>query len=425
MTPTTSVTPTITPTTSLTPTLTSTPTPTPTPSQILGFNVGEGFERTGEVIISDGSGGYIILGPNFYKSTFRNQIFQLNQYAQLQSGYQNSSFNNFNNQMYQALLDGTDLVIGLNGNLPSASGRQFLVKIDNTGAPVSGWTGSSTQPNNPVQSIGKFSTGDYLAAGSFTTIGGITSNRLARLSPSNSAGNSTFATNIGTGPNTASYAQYIFSDDTFLHGGGFTTFNGTGPARLIKLNYDGTRVTSFNNEVLNKFTTGAVFSIDYDVTGDTIYVAGSFTYVTGATTYTRVVALNGDGSLKSSFVSSSGGFNGNVFNIKWDSVTNRLYCMGAFTSYKGSSLGGSQFFCRLDASGNLDTTYQTTMGDGFASNPASTIFNGYGQQIVIDPNGDVVLVGGFTNFDPNVSGPGINFNRIIKFDKNGNLLASI
>jgi hypothetical protein len=79
----------------------------------------------------------------------------------------------------------------------------------------------------------------------------------------------------------------------------------------------------------------------------------------------------------------------------------------------------------LDASGNLDTTYQTAMGDGFAANVGATIFNGYGKQIVIDPNGDVVLVGNFTNFDPNVGGPGINFNRIIKFDKNGNLLSSI
>jgi hypothetical protein len=405
--------------------LTTTPTPTPTPSQILGFNVGSGFERELGWIISDGGTGYIMAGPNFYNGTFRNQIFQLNQYAQIQTNYQNSAFNNFNNAQNAGLLDGTDLVIAHNGNYPAAGSRQYLQKLNISGSPVSGWTSTTNQPNNLVFSIGQFSTGEYLVLGSFTTIGGISSTRGARLTQGG-VGNSTFASNIGTSTSAGvNYAQYIFADDTFLWGGAFTTFNGSGPARLIKLNYDGTRVTSFNNEVLNKFTTGSVFSIDYDVTGDTIYVAGSFNYVTGATTYTRIVALNGDGSLKSTFDTTGGGFNSTVTQVKWDTVTNRLYCMGGFTTYKGASLGGSQYFCRLDASGNLDTAYQTTMGDGFSSNSSLVFQVGYGKLMVIDPNGDVVLVGNFTNFDPNVGGPGINFNRIIKFDKNGNLLASI
>jgi hypothetical protein len=421
-TPTPSVTPTFTPTPSVTvsPTLTSTPTPTPS-SVPSGFNIGSGFDVTIGSIIQDSSTGYFVAGPNFYKSTFRNRIFHLNSDGVLQTDYQMGAFTSNNPINYVGMMmDGTDIVLFANTTY-SPTNRSFLNKFDSSGNSVTSFSG--TAPNDTVTNVKKLSGGDYIMVGGFTSIGGGASSRIARTSP-NCVRDSTFTTNIGTGFPAASTlpALYRFSDDTFLVGGSFTTFNGTGPARMIKLDSNGNRVTAFNTEVTNKFTTGVIQAIDYDVTGDTIYAGGTFTYVTGATTYTRVVALNGDGSLKSSFVTGTGA-NNTIRDLKWDPVTNRLYLLGQFTAYSGATVWG---FCRLLPNGSLDTTYMSTIGDGFRFNdiPNTTFISVSPYSLHIDSNGDVLIVGAFTNFDNDPVGPPTNYNRIIKLDKNGNVITT-
>ena len=414
-----SVSPSLTP--SLTPTNTSSPTPTPTPSSVSGFNIGSGFDINTTAIISDGGTGYFVLSPNFYNGVYRNKLFHLNQFAQLQNDYLIGEFNQILPLQYVGMMeDNSDVVIFANA-VYNPTGRGFLNKFGSNGNPVSSFSG--TTANDTVANVRKLSGGDYIVSGNFTSIGGGASTRLARIT-SDCIRNATFATNVGTGPapTGGQPALYIFADDTILVGGTFTTWNGTSPARLIKFNSDATRVTAFNNNVVGKFTAGGINTLDYDTTGDTIYAGGTFTYVTGATTYTRIVALNGDGSLKTSF-SAGTGFNSTVRTIKYDPVTNRLYCLGQFTSYNGTTIYG---FCRLTTTGALDTTYLTTIGDGFRfNNIANGTFIATGFQMMIEPNGDVLIVGDFTNFDNNPSGPGTNFNRIIKLDKDGNVITTI
>ena len=98
--------------------------------------------------------------------------------------------------------------------------------------------------------------------------------------------------NIGTGFNNTVRVINIQPDGKILVGGGFSTYNGTTRNRIIRLNSNGSIDTSFN---IGTGFNGNVFTIDIQPDGK-ILVGGDFTTYNG-TTSNRIIRLNPNGSI--------------------------------------------------------------------------------------------------------------------------------
>ncbi|MBP1750267.1 MAG: hypothetical protein H6Q52_2806 [Deltaproteobacteria bacterium] len=136
--------------------------------------------------------------------------------------------------------------------------------------------------------------GKILIGGWFTTIGGVTRNRIARLNADGSL-DTTF------NPNASDRVWYIAlqADGKMVIGGDFTTIGGVTRNRIARLNADGSLDTTFNPNVND-----SVDSIALQEDGK-VLIGGKFTSV-GGVTRNNIARLNADGSLDTAW--SSGAF---------------------------------------------------------------------------------------------------------------------
>src|SRR4030065_588368 len=100
--------------------------------------------------------------------------------------------------------------------------------------------------NNPIVAIAIQPDNKILLGGSFTTIGGITRNNIARV---NSDG--TLDTGFDPNANNLIDAIAIQPDNKILLGGSFTTIGGITRNRIARVNSDGTLDTGFNPNANN------------------------------------------------------------------------------------------------------------------------------------------------------------------------------
>ena len=152
--------------------------------------------------------------------------------------------------------------------------------------------------------------GKVIVGGQFTSINGTTRNRIARLNTDGSLDTS-FAP--GVGPNNEVFAVAVQNDGKVLIGGSFSTVAGQpNTSGLARLNENGTLDTSFN---LNIGASLPVHSILIQTDGK-IVVGGEFTQFNGVNV-NRIVRLNADGSLDTSFDPGTGA-NGTVRSLALD-----------------------------------------------------------------------------------------------------------
>ncbi|MFW6246732.1 MAG: delta-60 repeat domain-containing protein, partial [bacterium] len=136
--------------------------------------------------------------------------------------------------------------------------------------------------------------------------------------------------NIGTGFNNIVKDISIQSDDKILIGGLFTEYSGESYNRIIRLNSD--------SSIDSTFEIGSGFNGDVNVIkiqpDDKILVGGVFTEYSGES-YNRIIRLNSDGSIDSTF-EIGGGFNNgvNTINVQSDG---KILVGGIFTEYSGES----------------------------------------------------------------------------------------
>ena len=202
------------------------------------------------------------------------------------------------------------------------------------------------------------------------------------------------AFNPGTGASTTVRAISIQSDDKILIGGDFTSYNGTSINRIARLNADGTLDTSFDPGTGPSASVRAI-SIQSD---GKILIGGDFTSYNG-TSHNRIVRLNADGTLDTSFDPGTGA-NATVQAISIQSDGKILIC-GDFISYNGTS---RNYIARLNADGTLDTGF--TPGTG----PNAAV-----QALSIQSNGKILIGGDFTSYN------GTSINRIARLNADGTL----
>ena len=178
--------------------------------------------------------------------------------------------------------------------------------------------------------------------------------------------------------------QEAFISKNFIGGGSFSAYNGTSVNGFVKLNTDGT--------IDNTFSVGTGFDLSNNqdaiqtisVQNDgKILVGGLFTSYNGTST-NNIVRLNGDGSIDTTFNIGSG-FDGTVLTTKVQPNGKILVC-GGFNTYNGASYNG---IVRLNSDGTVDSTF--VVGTGFSG--------GLPYEIVIQPNGKILVGGIFTSYN--------------------------
>jgi uncharacterized delta-60 repeat protein len=268
----------------------------------------------------------------------------------------------------------------------------------NTDRLTSGASGTSTN-NNGITGLAEQPNGQILVGGSFPRWNRTTVvNGIVRLS-SDGTRDTAFNTNTGTGSNGANSAIEIQSNGQILVGGAFTTWNGVTVGRIVRLNSDGTRDTTFTTNT-GTAANGNVFAIAIQSNGQ-ILVGGGFTTWNGVTV-NNIVRLNANGTRDTTFTTNAGtGANGAVTNMAIQS-DGKILVGGVFGTWNGVTVNR---IVRLNADGTRDTAFTTNTGAAAGLNNVNTI--------AVQSNGQIVVGGAFTTWN------GVTVGRIVRLNSDG------
>lgn len=238
-------------------------------------------------------------------------------------------------------------------------------------------TGSGSSLNITHARI--LSDGKILLTGNFTGFNNTAVNRMVKLHTDGSV-DADF--NIGTGFNADVNAVSIQPDGKIILGGNFTSYNGVVANRIIRINEDASRDTSFSTG--SGFSHDAVQVIKTDFYGN-IMIGGSFTDLYNGTEVNRICFLNLDGSFKSDFDIGSGPGSSSVLALA-NTSDGSWYVGGSFSVFDGLNQGR---LAKITSDGEHDTGYLSA-GIGFDNSVL---------KIVPLPNKKTMLFGSFTKFN--------------------------
>ena len=357
------------------------------------FNIGTGFNNQIETIAIQ-SDGKILVGGHFtyVDGSSHNRIMRLNTDGSVDSTL--ITGNGFDNGV---------LTIAIQSNGKILAGGYFtaykgisnigLCKITDIDLSSTFNTGSGFSNvdagDYDVRTMAQQADGKMIVGGIFQMYNGSTHNRIVRLNTDGSA-DSTFVT--GSGFNWHVNTIVIQSNGKILVGGEFTTYNGSTHNRIVRLNTDGSVDSTFNSG------TGAdndIFTIAIHINGK-ILIGGKFAYYNEqyVSNITRLII---DGERDINFINET--FNGPVKIIAIQS-DDKILVGGLFGRYGGNKRSK---IARLDSNGQNDYTFQ--VGQGFNSNV---------QTIAIQPDGKIIVGGEFTSYN------GSTQNRIARLNTTGN-----
>lgn len=266
--------------------------------------------------------------------------------------------------------------------------------IDTSFTTGTGFTGGS------VYSVDFQSDGKIICGGDFTAYNGTSVGRIARLNTDGSL-DTTFVN--GTGFTREVYVVKVQSDNKVLVGGSFTSYAATQQNRIIRLNANGGKDSTFN---VGTGCDNAVHDIKIASDGK-ILLGGEFDFYNDAL-HQGIVRVNGTGSRDATFNSlavtggQNAGVDGGVFSIAIQS-NNQILLGGSFTTYNGVAV--SPGIIRINVNGSRDT--------GFSAGTIG-VDTGYISAIAIQPDGKILLGGAFGVYDTHT-----NVGNIIRANTNG------
>ena len=339
-----------------------------------GFDAGAGASNQVQAIALQGE-GKVILGGFFLTvdGTARNRIARLNANGSLDTTFDPGTGASNSVQVVVVQPDGKVLI---GGGFTSFDGtaRSRIARLNAGGSLDTGFN-PGTGADSTVQAIALQPDGKVLSGGYFTTINGTGRNHIARL---NTNGSLDTAFDPGTGTDQVVLAAAVQSDGKVIIGGNFTEFDGTARNRIARLNADGSLDTTFDTSTGPNFAVRAM-AVQPD---GKVLVAGSFTMV-GTVPRNRIARLNADGSLDSTFDPGTGA-------SSWvDAVAlqsdGKVLIGGDFVTVNGVA---RNYVARLNADGTVDTTFDTSTGAG------DRVFD-----LAIQPDGQVLIGGDFETVD--------------------------
>lgn len=347
------------------------------------FNTGTGFNSAVSTIAIQSDGKMTLAGHfTTYKEAPAIRVIHLNNDGTKDEGGFNNSISSVTPQP-----DGK-IIVG--GNFTAYKGiiENHILRLNPDATKDASFNAGSgfdaSVYTTTLQNDGKIIVGGY-----FTAYKGITENRIVRLNPD---GTKDTSFNIGTGFNNSVKTAVVQPDGKILVGGSFTSYNGLTQNDIIRLNPDGTKDASFN---IGSGFNSPVESITLQPDGK-IIVAGSFTAYNG-TTANRILRLNANGTKDASFDIGIG-FDNSVFTIVLQ-PDGKIIVGGEFITYKGII---ERSLIRLNLDGTKDSSF--TIGTGFNYNVYTA---------TLQSNGKIIIGGNFTTFNGNAQ------NSIVCLNPNG------
>jgi uncharacterized delta-60 repeat protein len=352
-----------------------------------GFNLGIiGSSVSGFAVQGDGK---IVVSGLFSSvgGSIRNQIARVNGDGTLDQSFNPDVQGGIKNITVQ---DDGKIIVG--GDLTSVNGvtRNRIARLNSNGTLDTGFNPNPSGGNYPTVSCTALqSDGRILIAGNFTSVGGVTRNRIARL-------NSDGSLDAGFNPNVDGiiFTATIQADGKIVLGGQFTSVATMTRNRIARVNSDGSLDTGLNPGVSGPTTFTSVYSSAVQADGK-IIIGGIFTSV-GGSTRNNLARLNPNGTLDA-------GFNPNVDNnvitvaVQTDGS---ILIGGDFKNVIGTSQSS---FARLDSSGALVNGFNSVIEGG-------AVYN-----VALQTDGKILIGGGFTAVG------GVPYNRIARL---GNSVAT-
>lgn len=276
------------------------------------------------------------------------------QSLELDAGVQPKFFKGTSEVRTSAMLPDGSMVVGGTFDFVEGVSSPYLARILPDGSVDAGF---GAVVNGPVRAVAVDSGGLLVIAGSFNQVNGVTRNGLARFNADFTL-DTTFSTNIGSGPGGGEIFALKATPDGILYvAGSFTSFNGTGAQRIVKLGGNGTRAT-FNGPGFSGTT--IIHAVDVDGAGS-VLIGGEFTTSGGSPRIRIARLLASNGSLDNSFNTGSGP-DGTVTAIRvLDS--GKILVGGYFQNVNNNN---APSLARLQATGAVDTGFSTA-ADGYVA----------------------------------------------------------
>jgi uncharacterized delta-60 repeat protein len=301
------------------------------------------------------SDGKILVGGYFttYNGTNSNYIIRLNSNGS--SGFI-GGFDDIVTSI--AIQSNGKILVGGKFSTYNGTNSNYIIRLNSDGSVDNTFLSIDNGFDSTVNSIA-IQDGKILVGGGFNSYNGTNSNCIIRLNSDGSVDNTFLSIDDGFDSQVNTIA--IQSDGKILVGGGFTSYNGTNSNYIIRLNSDG----SVDNTFLS-IDNGFDDYVNYITiqSNGKILVGGNFTTYNG-TGSNRIIRLNSDGIVDNTFLSIDDGFDDYVNSIAIQS-NGKILVGGNFTTYNGT---GSNRIIRL----NSDGIVQYGFDDTFLDNQVSTI----------------------------------------------------
>jgi uncharacterized delta-60 repeat protein len=230
---------------------------------------------------------------------------------------------------------------------------------------------SLTVVGGPAVTMVSLPNGQTLLGGGFTNVGGAARDGMARIGWTG-ANDSTFANPQLTGGWVNAIS--VQRDGKYIVGGDFTSAGGTGQAKLVRIQTNGTVDGSF----APTFSAGGGISAVTIQPDGKIVIAGQFTTVNGVAR-SRIARLNASGSLDTTF-NASADQSANTIAIQSDG---KILIGGFFENVGGLPRVS---IARLNSDGSVDTGFNPIFG----GIPVNEI-----QEITLDSSGRILVAGKF------------------------------
>jgi len=223
--------------------------------------------------------------------------------------------------------------------------------------------------NREVKTIALQPDGKILVGGDFTEFDGNIHNKLVRL---NSDGSLDESFDIGIGFDHGVNSIVVQQDSKILVKGFFNNFKGQGVGKVIRLDIDGNKDTSFDFAEFENLglSTGILLQSDGKILLGG-YFDGEF----------KVYRFNSDGSIDNSFDVGTG-FNYPINDIALQQ-DEKILVVGSFDFVNGQS---QKRMTRLNHDGSIDSSF-TSPWTGFTSSLS---------KIILQPDGKIIVFGRFS-----------------------------
>jgi uncharacterized delta-60 repeat protein len=263
-----------------------------------GFNPGTGADSTVSALTLQ-TDGKIIIGGYFtsYNGKARNRIARLNADGSLDTTGFNPGTGANNYVLSTAVQPDGKILIGGGFTSYNGTSRLGIARLHADGTLDTGFN-PGTGADSLIATIAIQTDGKIIIGGAFASYNGTGRNRLARL---NTDGTLDASFNPGTGANGTISTLEVQPDGKVIIGGAFTNYNGTSRNSIARLNTDGTLDASFNP---GTGANGTILTTALQPDGK-IIMGGVFTSFNG-TGRNRIMRLNANGTLDSGFKPGAG-----------------------------------------------------------------------------------------------------------------------